>query len=403
MAQQGSAPQKSGDSPLRVAYFSNVFQGLGGVQSALQDHHAHDAEFGLQSRFVVLWEEAERVWPGVQFLGWNRETRISRARRSLQATLSALPPADLHVFHTEWGWPFYADLLGDTRRILYVHNDFPGIEKFLPTRVWAVDGLIVVSSALAERVLKWRPDFPPERILQAACPIDPPVAALQPRQPRAIGAPLRIGFCGRMSIEQKRVDRFPEMVRALDAVGTAYTIDFLGDGDYRRTLENQLPDRNRFRFLGRRPRSEVWAAFAGWDVMVFTSDYEGTPLAMLEGMAAGVLPIHPALNSGGDAFAAAIHPRLVYPAGDIVGLAESVRWAAGLRPEEVDEMQTEALRLIEPQRPENARGKVIDFYRRITQLPPLARQPMNRPPPLTGWLTFGQYEPLLNWTKRFRK
>lgn len=403
MAQSGPPSPKSGNAPLRVIYFSNVFQGLGGVQSALQDHHAHDAEFGVHSDFVVLWEKEESAPIGVQFLAWSRQTRLSSARRSLKRAVATLQKPNLHVFHTEWGWPFYADLLGDTRRILYVHNDFPGIEKFLPTRVWAVDGLIVVSAPLAERVLKWRPDFPRERILQAACPIDPPSGALPPRKPRITTAPLRIGFCGRMSIEQKRVDRFPLLIKALDSLGVSYTVDFLGDGDYRPELEKQLPDRNRFQFLGRRPRSEVWEAFARWDVMLFTSDYEGTPLAMLEGMAAGVLPIHPALNSGGDAMAAKIHPKLVYPAGNIPALAESVRWAAGLHPGEVAAMQAEALRLIEPQRPENARGKVIEFYHRIAGLPPLARQPMNRPPPFTGWLTFGQYEPLLNWTKRFRK
>ena len=171
------------------------------------------------------------------------------------------------------------------------------------------------------------------------------------------------------------VEDTPELARQLDARGVNYILEFLGDGDGRPGLQKQLPDRSRFRFAGRRPRAEVWETLSRWDAMIFTSDYEGTPLAMLEGMAAGVLPIHPALGSGGDAVASALNPKLVYPAADMGAMADSLQWLAGVDAGSIIAMQRRALEMIEPQRAENARAAVARFFHYIAKAPPLERRP----------------------------
>ncbi len=68
----------------------------------------------------------------------------------------------------------------------------------------------------------------------------------------------------------------------------------LGDGEYLPTLRRELKERGlleRFNLRGAVPPATVSQAFAEADVLVMPSDSEGTPHALLEAMAHGVVPV----------------------------------------------------------------------------------------------------------------
>lgn len=298
------------------------------------------------------------------------------------------------VYHTTWGWPYFDDLFPPGRRILYLHSDTPGLDEQLQTRAHWADGFACVNDRIAERVMQARPDLSPDRLLRVLYPIDPPAAMPGPARPW--GSPLRLGFCGRLAHEQKRIDRIPELVNRLNASGIQYQLEFLGDGPERAWLESQLPDRKRFVFHGRKSGAEYWDILSSWDALLFVSDYEGTPIALLEAMAAGVIPIHPAIGSGGDRYAAEVDPLLAYPAGDLNALAALISDLARWPTARIEIVRRRAIDRVHGHASAVYRATFAGFLRHIANQPPFPDAPCPRGLPV--WTGCRSGPPDNSWT-----
>ena len=388
-----------GRPPLRVLSVGTQFAGLGGVESVLRGHHQTDADEGIDSRFLVFWEDPVPGWPRAQFLGFRESLSIGGARRRVASAFPGWEP-EVVVYHTTWGWPYFDDVLPPARRVLYLHSDTPGLDETLQTRALWADGFACVNDRIAERVLKARPDLSPDRLLRVLYPIDPPEPRPSPARPR--GSPLRLGFCGRLAFEQKRIDRIPELVNRLDAAGIDYRLEFLGDGPERSWLEGQLPDRQRCVFHGRRSGEEYWKIVSGWDALLFVSDYEGTPIALLEAMSVGVIPIHPAIGSGGDRYAADVHPNLAYPSGDLAALASVITELARWPFVRIEACRSKAIERVRGHASAEYRATFARFLRHIASQPPLPKLPLPKRPPGMDWLSFRATRRLMDWRRRWK-
>jgi glycosyltransferase involved in cell wall biosynthesis len=270
----------------------------------------------------------------------------------------------------------------------------------LQTRAHWADGFACVNDRIAERVLQARPDLSPDRLLRVLYPIDPPASLPGPARPW--GSPLRLGFCGRLAHEQKRIDRIPELVSRLDAAGINYRLEFLGDGPERSWLEERLPDRARFVFHGRRAGVEYWNILSSWDALLFVSDYEGTPIALLEAMAAGVVPIHPAIGSGGDRYAADVEPVLAYSAGDLSALTAAITELAQWPGPRIETVRRRAMNRVQGHASAVYRAAFADFMRHIAGQPPLPRRPLPTRPPGLDWLSFRATRRLMDLRRRWK-
>ena len=385
-------------APVKVLSVGTQFAGLGGVESVLRSHHDTDADQGIDSRFLVLWEDPAPGWPRARFLGFRDNLSIRQARRRVS---EAVPnwQADVVVYHTIWGWPYFDDLFPPARRILYLHSDTPGLDEQLQTRAHWADGFACVNDRIAERVMQARPDLSPDRLLRVLYPIDPPADLPGPNRPW--GSPLRLGFCGRLAHEQKRIDRIPELVNRLDAAGIQYQLEFLGDGPERAWLESQLPNRKRFVFHGRKSGTEYWSILSSWDALLFVSDYEGTPIALLEAMAAGVIPIHPAIGSGGDRYAAEVDPVLAYPAGDLAALAALISDLAQWPAPRIETVRRRASDRVRGHASAVYRATFAAFLRHIASQPPLPRRLLPARPPGLDWLSFRATRQLMDLRRRW--
>lgn len=106
---------------------------------------------------------------------------------------------------------------------------------------------------------------------------------------------LRITFAGRIQQDQKRVLDFIELARKLSQKEGKYTVRFVGRGPEELTLQ---------KFFASYPSKNITATFSGlvdplhmvkiWretDVVILLSEREGMPIAMLEGMGQGAIPV----------------------------------------------------------------------------------------------------------------
>lgn len=361
---------------MKVLHLNTQFAALGGVEAVLRFHHHADHLHGMDSRFVSLWEPHRDGFDRARFLDFAPSLQVREARRRMRLAWPGFVP-DVALHHTLWGQPFLLDLDHAQRRVLMLHSDIPGLDHLAPKRLASMDGALGVSDVLVRKARAAMPTWPDERFLRIDYPVHPPACLPRARAPH--GPDPRhewvLGFAGRLETAQKRVERFIELSTRLHSLPFRWRIEFLGEGSQRPALEAALPDRQRHRFLGRLDGDAYWRAMASWDAIVFTSDFEGTPIALIEAITAGVLPFHPDLGCGGDDYARSIDPTLAYPAGDIEGLASRIAQFASWTPERRAGAIAQARAIASRHDPQRYLKRVADFLSRIADMP----QPGPRP------------------------
>lgn len=310
--------------PLKVLSVASHFLRLGGAEAVIRRHYENDATFGLNAMFVSLRESEPRGWPRAKFLGLDESFSVAASIRRFRKAVEGFNPA-VAVYHTLWGTSCFAPYDSAARRVLYLHTDFPGLDWYLTDcRDW-IDGYVCVSKTLISRVQAHLPESRHNDILRVNYPILPNAGIGLKQQEREF----KIGFAGRLSRRQKRIDRFVELARHLARDKIAHRIEFIGDGVDRDWLEHKLPDRERYVFHGKLDGVRYWQTLSALDAVVFVSDFEGTPIAQLEALSVGVPTFFPAIGCGGDEYALSIDPNFLYPPGNMISLAQSImRFAA---------------------------------------------------------------------------
>lgn len=119
------------------------------------------------------------------------------------------------------------------------------------------------------------------------------------------GEKLRLIYTGRLVQYQKRVLDFVELAQALDRAQVPYEITLVGtfnahddtEAEFARLAAAHLDD-GRIKLPGRMQRDEILKALTSQDLFVLLSDFEGLPLALVEAMARGCVPVTAAMPSG---------------------------------------------------------------------------------------------------------
>ena len=352
----------------------------------LIEHHRGDLSHGLESSFLAYFEPRGPRAPRVTGLGLTWRSTIRGARGRFATARSS--PTDCLAYHNCWGLPLFADGDRCQRRMGVLHTDFPGLPPCLQRWRGLLDGLLCVSQPLLDLARRELPELAGERLDWLPYPVAGGV--LEARQATLKGRPLVLGFAGRLAFAQKRVDRFPELVRRLRETGLDFRLEFLGDGPQERWLRQRFAGDPRVTFHGRQAGDRYRDVLRRWDVVLYVSDYEGLPITLLEALACGVIPVYPGIGSGGDAYAAQVRPGLLYAAGDLAAAAAAIRGLAETGDAELEALRRRCLEVARPHTGDCYLGTFGEFARRLAALPrisPSAFPP--RPGYVSDWLPVG--------------
>jgi len=124
------------------------------------------------------------------------------------------------------------------------------------------------------------------------------------RRPR-VTSPMRLIYTGRLVQYQKRVLDYVELARALDRTGVRYELSLVGSfvdregsqAKFESKAGEHLAD-GRIRLPGRMSRTQILEELASHAFFVLLSDFEGLPLALVEAMARGCVPVVAESESG---------------------------------------------------------------------------------------------------------
>lgn len=375
-----------------VTHLFTHIRGLSGVESMVRRHLRNDVIVGFQPSAISFFERGEftqaRSGQQVSGLGLTGSCQGLTLRRRFRAVIPEHPPG-IRVFHEGWGLASLADLDTAQRRVAFLHSHWTGAENFFRGLRGLVDGILCVSPALQNAIQMCLPDLPPERIRVVQNPVDPPPREFLATRPEP-RRELVVGYCGRVVRPAKRVDRLPELAQQLHRQGLPHTWEILGDGLERPALESSMAQTGvKVRFHGGQTGEAFWKILSSWDVIVFTSDFEGMPLALLEAMSVGVLPVFPRLASGGRDTTERIASELIYTPGDLADAARAITWLAGRSSEDLAQLRLRSQAVIAPHAGSAYNQAFAEFLHELQQQPRLsASGPTARRPHLGEWIPY---------------
>jgi glycosyltransferase involved in cell wall biosynthesis len=110
--------------------------------------------------------------------------------------------------------------------------------------------------------------------------------------------PLRLVYGGRLEHRQKGIFELPEIDRLLSEQGVRARWTVAGAGPDEEELKRRWAFNPHVRWLGGLSSAELQATYAEQDVFVLPTRVEGFPVALVEAMGAGLVPVVSAIKSG---------------------------------------------------------------------------------------------------------
>jgi glycosyltransferase involved in cell wall biosynthesis len=155
---------------------------------------------------------------------------------------------------------------------------------------------------------------------------------LTPTTRRAVDGPLRAIYAGRFEQRQKGVFDLPEIDRALQALGVHVAWTLAGGGPDEDELKRRWAFNPGVRWTGVLTNAALLELYAHHDVFVLPTRFEGFPVALVEAMAAGLVPIVSDIPSGVPELVDAGVNGERPPVADIRAFADAIARLAGDRP-----------------------------------------------------------------------
>jgi glycosyltransferase involved in cell wall biosynthesis len=193
-------------------------------------------------------------------------------------------------------------------------------------------------------------------------PIPPVVRRPSPEDP------LRLVFAGRLEHGQKGVLELPEIDARLRAQSIDVMWTIVGDGPHGAQLRAAWPETARVQYRGAMTNADTIACLAEHDVFVLPTRVEGLPVALLEAMGCGLVPVVSNIPRGVPDVVADGATGLLPEVGDVDGFAAAIARLAADR-SLLERFSAAARRTVEQQFDIRARAKDYQsLYARYAEL-----------------------------------
>jgi glycosyltransferase involved in cell wall biosynthesis len=182
-------------------------------------------------------------------------------------------------------------LASATRRIQILHADDEDNRRSVTESQLPWHGLVTVSEHLLP--VAWQLVDSAATAVVAICN-GVAVSAKSRRTTGANDKPLTLVYAGRLEQQQKRTLDLIPLCKQLEALGIDYRLHIAGEGTIRPQLESELASEvmyGRVTFHGRLGFAALRDLYRMGDVILNLSEFEGTPMAVLEAMAEGCVPV----------------------------------------------------------------------------------------------------------------
>jgi glycosyltransferase involved in cell wall biosynthesis len=310
---------------MKIAYF--VLPHLGGTYSVFRHLRAGLAPDGIDLRWLGLaprgktrTSEMERdaaLGTLVEIEAQDDERAV--ARRLERAVLAGgYEGVVVNVLGDRVQTNIVRYLRPDILRLMVVHNITPGTYAAARAIRDHVHATVCVSQRCHDDLVKHH-HFRQAHISVVPNAISTDAYPQVDRPPRPLGEGLRLLFLGRVEDASKGVLWLPDIARRLPS---SVMLTIAGDGPDLERLKAAMPhDPPRIQYTGAVDAARVPVLMAAHDVFLMPSRYEGLPMALVEAMAAGCVPVASLLRGVTDTIIDDGRDGLLFPVGDAAAAA----------------------------------------------------------------------------------
>ena len=245
---------------------------------SLESFHPMEKDFGEFNKHIQLLDDKKQIFE-------DRMRLLLQKLNEFQPThvIGTLGGSSLEVFRY---------MPQDVGKIGMVQSDDPGPYRTLRSYAQYIEVVAGVSCRIINKLKR-------DSVLGKKKVGDVRYGVYVPplRKKRAIFCgqrPLRILYCGRIVEEQKRISLLPLILKDLDKAGLNYEMTLAGNGCELNKMAELLQPwvrRKKVYISGGLDQKAVSQTMAKNDIFLLFSDYEGLPLALLEAMAHGLVPV----------------------------------------------------------------------------------------------------------------
>lgn len=250
---------------------------------------------------------------------------------------------------------------GLIQNVCVIHNDEEAYYESYVQMEKYIDYCLVISNQIYQKILNR--GFPEKKLIYLLweIPCQETFAHVYAKE----GEKLRLGYAGRVTITQKRVDLLLEVARKLVEKKIDFQMDITGLGDYLNLLQDTIFQYGLERFVhlcGLLERNDIPKFWSKQDIMISCSDWEGHSITQCEAMAEGAVPIITDVSGARDDVEDGINGFIVN-VGDINQIVEKVCYLSRNR-EKLPQMGQRAYETIKDK---YSKEKVITIWKSILQ------------------------------------
>ena len=243
---------------------------------------------------------------------------VQRWRRLIRFLESERPC--VYVPNYDWHTSCVAPRLPrDVAIVGIIHSDDPRHYEDLVRLGHTWNAVVAVSQRIAERARELLPSA------ASRLSVIPYGTRMPPPTLREDGGPLRVIYSGLLKQAQKRILDIPRIAEEVLRKDVPLRLTFAGGGvDESRVHEacRELRAQGVVRFAGILAPEALAGELAGHDVLLMTSEFEGLPNALLEGMAHGLVPVVSDVESGIPEVVRDGENGFIVPVGDVAAFAD---------------------------------------------------------------------------------
>lgn len=279
---------------------------------------------------TAISDELEKAGAELRLDIWKRTDLPEEKAVRLSKWVNQSCP-DVYVISnsTDVGWLALPLLDHKIATAAIAHNDVGAYYDPLRHYQPYVDSAIAVSEEIQRRFVN-DCGFPPGRTRQipygVECLSREEVERVWSRSGKSDG-PLRIGYLGRLVETQKRVSDLVKLATELKHRGINYELHLAGDGPARGSLTEQAQAsgvNDQVFFRGWLSSDRVSSFLSEMNVFILMSDHEGLPVALLEAMGHGLVPVVSHTASGNSQLIRHGQNGFLVIPGDVSGFAEMI-------------------------------------------------------------------------------
>jgi glycosyltransferase involved in cell wall biosynthesis len=321
---------------MKIAYF--VLPHIGGTYTVFRNLRSGLAPHGIELCWLGISYDGSGISPGLE-----REAAFGTLVRAQASDDGKQVARRLEKAIIEGGFDgVVVNVLSDRvqtnvvrylsahiLRLMVVHNITPGTYAAAQAIRHHVHATVCVSQRCRDDLVK-RHRFAAERTFVIPNAVSTAAFPKGERPERPAGEGLRVLFLGRIEDASKGVMWLPDILARLPV---SATLTVAGNGPDLQRLKAAMPATPpRVIYAGAVDADAVPGLMAAHDVFLMPSRYEGLPMALVEAMAAGCVPVASALRGVTDMIVEDGQDGLLFPVGNRARAADLVGRLDGDRP-----------------------------------------------------------------------